>query len=204
MERTVSGEGSFQDVVSRVRGAGATNIDYNDFLKSLSSILAGKFPSLHATDISAIASDTLVGFLGLKERGAAERLEKPAAYVVTMALNRARDHFRARQSLETSELSIEPATLAELIAVDEGTDVGTSLSSAATIRLVQDSLALAKDKGDSTAFRVAVCFLDNADLDGKTPTNRSVARQLGMSHTGVADALQRFRGYVEAASGRRG
>jgi DNA-directed RNA polymerase specialized sigma24 family protein len=125
----------------------------------------------------------------------------PYAFLRTMVKNAIADQWR--QTFRTAALT-DPD---DLITQQDASVVGKPLSSdddaivrlidtAASIQLVQAALRLARTKGDSTAFRVAVSFMNRAAEQGRPPSNRAIAEDLKLSHVGVAKALTRYREYL--------
>jgi hypothetical protein len=81
-------------------------------------------------------------------------------------------------------------------------NVARHLDARADAQIVRDALASVYRDGDTTSFKVVSYLLDTLQRDGTLPSNRTVAAQLGLSHTGVAKALTRFAQIVTALGGR--
>lgn len=80
---------------------------------------------------------------------------------------------------------------------DELTDeLAALLDGTSSARTLKQALGLATRRQDETAVRVAVHLLGEARRTGRVPSNRSAGRALGLSHAGVAKALQRLRDYI--------
>jgi hypothetical protein len=63
--------------------------------------------------------------------------------------------------------------------------------------LVRIALSTAHEAGDTTLVRVVTYLLDEIEQTGGVPSNRAAAEALGLSHTGVANALRRYRDLID-------
>jgi hypothetical protein len=54
---------------------------------------------------------------------------------------------------------------------------------------------------DDTVVRVVFTWLEVAADTGEPPSARAVAERIGMSHTAVSDAMERFKKYLPRGTG---
>ena len=92
---------------------------------------------------------------------------------------------------------VEPELLPESPGTDD--EVASALAGSATAQIVRAALGEARQVGDHTAYVVVTRLLDEVDRTGTRPSNRELARQIGVSHTAVAKALARFQSYMKLA-----
>lgn len=119
-------------------------------------------------------------------------------YVYRAAYNAAVDRWRHRRLVSAREL---PVSEWDLVPQDVGDDVvAARIDVEATADEVARALAAARDAGDVLAFTVVTAALDRAQTDGRRPSNRVLAAELGVSHTAVNNALGRFRRFLDAAA----
>jgi len=187
---------SFAERMARVPGD-LTDEDYRMALGVVGDFLRRRFVGVSQADLDDMVSEVMLRFLRLKEEGRLDASQQPASYLLRLAQWVALDFLRVRARHQRGEVLLEPDLILEPAGTDD--EVAAAIDRAATAHLVRGALERARSAGDVTAFRVATCLLDEAERSGVRPSNRRVAEQLGLSHTGVAKALLRFRSYLEPA-----
>ncbi len=161
------------------------------------------FPSLagpeECEDLAATVVETI---LRSSRAGRLDPAQKPGAYVLRAARNAAVDRVRRRATAAQHETAL-PASLLECVASggSELTDdhVARKLDGAANAAAIRAALSRAKDVGDATTVRVIASLLDGIAETGVAPSNRQLAGIVGVSHTGVAKCLLRFRDHLHWA-----
>ena len=97
-------------------------------------------------------------------------------------------------------ISVDASVLENVALSDD--DVARLVERRATVEMFAVVLRRARHDGDVTVFRLVTYLLDQADQTGQVPSNRAAAAALGLSHTGVAKALARFRALLSEAMGK--
>lgn len=167
----------------------------SDALHVLGSYIRTRFPTISHDDARDIAGDAVASLLR-RMRDAEIDPERVAGYLLTAVRNGGVDHLkRARHQ---RELSTAPEYLPDTPASEA--DVVARLDRGATVKRVRHALLAARSDGDATAYRVAACLLDQIEMTGEQPSSRRLAELCGLSHTGVAKALQRFRAYLDESA----
>jgi DNA-directed RNA polymerase specialized sigma24 family protein len=168
--------------------------DFGEANRQVRRYVRGRFRDLTVQEVEDVASEVMIRFLRVMADGRLDAARQPAGYLWAVCRSVALDHLRVLTRNRREVLSA-PALLPELAGDD---DIALAIDRAATADLVRSALAVARSKGDTTAFQVATCLLDEAARSGRRPSNRAIAGKLGtISHTGVADALRRFGVYLQ-------
>jgi DNA-directed RNA polymerase specialized sigma24 family protein len=168
--------------------------DFGGANRQVQAYLRGQFPGLARQDVEDISSEVMIRFLRVIADARLDAAQQPAAYLWAVCRSTALDHLRA-SSRRRREVLSEPALLPERPGDDE---IALAVDRSATAERVRAALAVARQRGDTTAFKVATCLLDEAARSGQRPSNRAIAAALGdISHTGVANALRRFGSYLQ-------
>ena len=165
--------------------------DYEQVLSFLGGYISRHFPFVQQPDREDHASEAMARMLAAARAARVDFDNNPVGYLTAIAGNIVRDQSRsaAKRSAGTPVRDVEDLRLPDEAAA-------ARLEQVATVELVRTALRVAVDCGDETAVRVVVLFLDRAQLTGERPSNREIALALDRSHTGVANALVRFRDYV--------
>ncbi|BFU46899.1 hypothetical protein [Krasilnikovia sp. MM14-A1004] len=150
-------------------------------------------PPLSGADLDEIANDAVARLVESGRRGLVDEARNPAGYLVKIASNQAIAAIRRGQRT----VPVDTTHPGLLSMTDE--QAAARLDEAATPDVIQQAMALAYSRRDSTAIRVATHLLDQIQRTGKAPSNRACAQVLGLSHEGVGKALRRLRTYISAA-----
>ena len=153
-------------------------------------------PPLSPEDTDDLAQDAVIQLLGALRRGLVRPGASPTGYLLAIAVNRARTLLRPARR----EVPVE--NLGNLMLTDD--EAVARLDRIATADLVRNAMRNAQVDGDATAVRVGTYFLDEIQRTGETPSSRTAAEALHLSHTGVAKALRRLRRYLCEASSEQG
>jgi hypothetical protein len=171
---------------------------YERILQAIRHHLARWFPHDQVEELSL---EVVAQLLEASRRGGVghqRQFANPVGYVLNAAKYSAFDQWRfaqRRSGRDTSWDAIEEP--AALLATDD--EIAKRFDQEATAQAIRQALAAAAEAGDATAVRVVTYILDRLEQDDM-PSNRAVSTELGLSHTGVAKALARFRAYLEPAS----
>jgi uncharacterized protein YerC len=112
------------------------------------------------------------------------------AYLFTVARHQLiRERLRSARNVNLPDM--EQLALSDDAAVK-------ALDNVATIADVRSVLQRVAASDDTTMYQVAVCMLNITQQTGSVPSTRTVARVLGLSHTGVAKAIERMKRYFAA------
>jgi len=157
-----------------------------------------RIPSHDAEEAAAAA---LSRFVVAAQEGRVNR-QQGMGYLMRIARNEAvdvlRSGYRRRESL-AGGVTLETHPHAEHPSDD---NVARSFSDHTNAAAIRSAFATAVAKKDATAVRVVTYVLDRIYETGTPPSNRHVGDALGVSHTGVAKALSRFRAYLVEGEGR--
>lgn len=164
--------------------------DYRDVSAALRSFLARRYPWFSPTDLEDVSASAIERMLRASRAGRIDPNGRPAGYLLAIARNAAVSQMRH----VGREVSIDEPSFPDPASDDE--TASAAIEREVTARQVREALAAARKNGDTTLFRAATYFLDEAQLTGHHPSYRQVAEALGLSHTGVAKALQRLRAYL--------
>jgi DNA-directed RNA polymerase specialized sigma24 family protein len=151
-------------------------------IASLRRYVTARFPDLDADDV---VQATITGLL---ERGhRIDDVESARAYLLGATRYRAIDTLRARN--RRPQVPLE--AIGEQPTGDD--DVARLIDLSATRASVYESLQASVIAGDELLVRVVTVWLDVAEEQGHAPSTREIAPLVGVSHTSVAKALERFR-----------
>lgn len=104
-----------------------------------------------------------------------------------------------RQLLKEQSRSARDANLLDIEQLALSDDAAVKvLDSVATVADVRNVLRRIAASGDATMYQVAVCMLNIIQRTGSVPSTREVAQLLGLSHTGIAKAIERMKRYFAA------
>jgi DNA-directed RNA polymerase specialized sigma24 family protein len=167
---------------------------FRDGIAALSRYLQRRYSSsLSSGDIDDLAADSVSQLYEASRRGLVVETGNPTGYLLRIAINNALAQIRrSRRHLPVDALA------GDLLLSDNET--AARLNQFATADMVQQAMRHARDQDDVTAVRVATYLLDEIQRTGVAPSNRKTAEALGLSHAGVAKALHRLRGYIDAAN----
>jgi RNA polymerase sigma factor (sigma-70 family) len=150
---------------------------------------------LSRDEVDDVIADVLLRVFDASHRGRLPVAGNPVGYLLVMARNAAISHLRRT----SREVSAQLVDLIHTSASDD--DLARGLECQADAEAVRQALRAAVAAGDQTVVRVVTYVLDHLAELGTMPSNRVVANELGLSHTGVAKALTRFREHLVAAGG---
>jgi len=172
-----------------------------DELKAIRSLimiyLRGRLS--RAVDVEDLTQDTLMRLIQRQlksNRIEAREVRNPIGYVLGVAQRTAVDHWRATH-VEGGAIDLNEDI--ELIPASDD-EIARLLDRQAGAQQVRDALKLAVAHRDETVVRVVAFILDHLQEHGQPPSNRSVGSALGLSHTGVAKALDRYRSLLAQAA----
>ncbi|MEV5438201.1 sigma-70 family RNA polymerase sigma factor [Streptomyces sp. NPDC052682] len=134
-----------------------------------------------------IAQEALERFIKAVRAGRVDPDRSPAGYLLTVAMNVARDKERGPDTTP-----FEDAVPVLGTEIDQVTRMLDALASASTVRR-----ALARASNDQMVLDVVAAWLDLAHRNGREPTSREVAVMVGISKTTVANVLARFRSLLQ-------
>lgn len=103
------------------------------------------------------------------------------------------DHIRA---LEREQRDLEYALRGTDFSASFDT-VGDLLRSRTAVEIVDRAMDRARRRGDRTTFQVASLLLDLMETEGAMPSDRRIAKELGISHVAVGKARLRLRSLLE-------
>ncbi|MDX5970198.1 sigma factor [Rhodococcus opacus] len=169
-----------------------------EFSSQLENQIRSRYPRISQLEAQEITQDVLLRYLKLRDANKLDPDGNPYGYLQSIIRTTVIDRHRRDSRLARYEETLDPARLSFVLG---DRNIDDPFHDSGTIHLVQAALSRAVEAKDYTAFRVAVCFLDKSESDGRTPSNRAIADELQVSHTGVAKALKRFRDYVIEISG---
>jgi DNA-directed RNA polymerase specialized sigma24 family protein len=153
--------------------------------------LRGRFVGQIAeTDLEEIASDAVQRFMTAARQGRVSASGNPSGYLARIAMNAAIDRLRKDHRMTL----VDPSDLVDLggsYATDD--EIAARLDGRADASLIRRALSAARGAGDSTVVRVVTYLLEEIERTGEVPSARAAGAALGLSHTGVAKALERFR-----------
>lgn len=169
-------------------GDDLTSADYQTGIRLLAGYIRYKYPSL-AYDCDDLAADVMLKVVKRASNGQPlDADSNPASFLRQMTDWVALDRLRSVRSHENLDVLNEWSL--------EDDQVAQSLDRTVNADLVVRALARARQEGDNTAFKVATLFLAEAESSGRAPTQRAIAKELGLSQEGVRQALLRYRRYL--------
>jgi len=129
-----------------------------------------------------------------------DRIENPGGWLRRVVQNAAVDRLR-RRAREESRVSLEEY---EGLVSSEAADeiVARRLDQQANTQLVKDALALAVADQAPGVVRVVTWILNYLEDYGEMPSQRTVGKAVGVSHTAVQKSLSRYRTYLAQAAGK--
>jgi DNA-directed RNA polymerase specialized sigma24 family protein len=172
-------------------GSEPSAADHERVRAALQMFLLAQFPALGAAELLDVVDETVARLLeASREQG--RSLEHPSAWLFTVARREAIDRLRRDRSepLEEGHLVEDDDRLAALI------DRNASRT------VIEGAFRRAYAANDHVAVRVVMAWLDTAEAVGSEPSSRTLAEEIGYSHTTINEALARFRGYVADELGR--
>jgi len=191
-------------VVSRLglHSSHVSNQELRTLTAWLEGVLRARFRGQIAeTDLEEIALDAIQRFMTMSQSGKVSSSGNPTAYLAHMAKNAAIDRLRKERRMAL----MYPSDLVDLggsYATDD--EIAARLDGSADARRVRSALSVAHSEGDNTVVQVITYLLEEIEETGRFPSSRVAGAALGLSHTGVAKALERFRGFLsrtDASSG---
>jgi len=166
-----------------------SSADYTELRDALRRYLASRFPTLTPDDVDDVSAETVERVLAAARRGRVDPKGNPAGYLLRAAHNAAVQRLRRSRETPTPNWQVPDA-----VGDDE---VASALLRRADATAVRRALAAAYRAEDTTVVRVVTYLLDELEETGVLPSNRRAGADLGLSHTGVAKARERFRAFVE-------
>jgi DNA-directed RNA polymerase specialized sigma24 family protein len=155
--------------------------------RKLPSYLRFRFSSLSEDEVQDVASDALMSVLAavgrMSDKGAS--IEYPMAYLRATADRSAYVLLRKK-----AHLHLDIDDVAPIMSDDAAAAAFNGSATSIDIKLFMRQLA---DDDDESAYKVLSYLLDEIQQTGRTPTSREIGAKVGLSHTGVAKALQRIR-----------
>lgn len=171
--------------------------DLAELMGASRRFLAGTCSWLCRDDIDDVTMEAITRVLQAGRQGRVVTSGNPIGYLLVVARNAA----VSRQRRSRREVPyLEEGLPAELVRSDD--DVARMLDRDTDADAIRQALATTVAAGDATAVRVVAYLLDRVQAGGSMPSQRAAAADLGLSHTGVAKALRRFREHLTRA--RRG
>ncbi len=179
----------FAELVARDPAA-LTGDAYRLGLQLIQRYVRARFGGQHSQDIEDISSEVMIRLIKLQQANQLDPARQPAAYLGNLIKWVALDHIKAHaRGVRKNDLEATLQITDQALADDQ---VAGVINQSATASIVRSAMAITRGRGDHTAFRVVTAFLDLAHQTGERPTNRALAAHLHLSHTGVANALDRF------------
>ena len=192
-ERDREGADPVADLATAVMNRAPTTPDAAQALRILRLSALRISPGLTDDEAQDLVHEAVARLAGRANKGL--RLEgrsAHAAYLYT-TLRRVIAEYR-RLPRHRREVTVDQFT-AEAELVDDA--AAARLHRAATADSVRSALVRARSRGDGTAFQVGTYILDKIQETGSYPNSRETGDALGISHTAVAKALERLRGYFD-------
>jgi hypothetical protein len=163
---------------------------YRQGLHLIQRYIRARFGGQQSQDIEDISSEVMIRLIKLQQTKQLDPARQPAAYLGNLIKWVALDHIKAHaRGVRNNDVEATLQITEHALADDQ---VAGVINQSATASVVRTAMAITRGRGDHTAFRVITAFLDLAHQTGERPTNRALAAQLKLSHTGVANALERF------------
>jgi len=147
------------------------------------------FPTISHEAWEDLVDEAVVRFLEKCADGEIRREGNPAAYLLQITRNAAIDHVRKQGKEATGQ------ALPDVTGGDDA--IAASVDATAGRQAVEAGLRAAWEAGDDTVVQVVLAWLTAAAAEpGTAPSSRKVAQATGLSHTGVSDAMARFKRYL--------
>ena len=164
-----------------------TQRDVTSLEHGLTVWLGSRLPGIGVEKRAEYAGEAVQRFLIAASQGRVrvDSAGEPAAYLRQTARNLALDEAKSPRA------RAEP--LNEAVAAEGDQALLRMFDRAATRARIVQGIRRSWDEADGTSVRVMMEWIRLAESDGEAPSNRAVAASLGMSHTAVNDALERFR-----------
>jgi hypothetical protein len=183
----------FDRKVARLASLLADDAPVSGDLRAVEAELLRRLSSYEPrVDTEAVAQEAILRLLQLLRSESQERVRHPAALLLVIARRLALDQLRSARVQRTEPL---PGELLEAPGDDDA--LAALLSRDATAQVVADAMRTAAHRGDYVTVRCVAVWLDLAEQHGAAPTSREVAALASVSHTTVANALARFRRYLD-------
>jgi DNA-directed RNA polymerase specialized sigma24 family protein len=180
---------TFAELVAR-DPAVLTGDAYRQGLHLIQRYIRARFGGQQSQDIEDISSEVMIRLIKLAQTNQLDSARQPAAYLGNLIKWVALDYIKSQaRGVRNNDLEATMQITDKALADDQ---VASVINQAATASIVRSAMAITRSRGDRTAFRVVTAFLDLAGQTGEKPTNRALASHLHLSHTGVANALDRF------------
>jgi len=171
---------------------------YRHGLHLIQRYIRARFGGQQSQDIEDISSEVMIRLIRLQKTNQLDPARQPAAYLGNLIKWVALDHIKVHaRGVRNADLEASLQITDQALADDQ---VAGVINQSATASIVRSAMAITRGRGDHTAFRVVTAFLDLAHQTGERPTNRALATHLQLSHTGVANALERFTKDLEKAA----
>jgi DNA-directed RNA polymerase specialized sigma24 family protein len=140
------------------------------------------------TDLEEIAQDAVYRFMDATRRGKVSA--SPGGYLTRIAINAAIDRLRRDHRM----VLVDPADLVDVADTYSTEDeIAARLDGSPDAGCIRRALSTAHEAGDNTVVKVVTYLLEEIEQTGEVPSARAAGAALGLSHTGVAKALERFR-----------
>jgi len=169
--------------------------DVDGVLRWLMSTLRRRFADFAEADLEDVIQEAILKFRRSARSGTVNLARNPSGYLLRTATNTAIDKWRATSQRSTLVDPTDFAGLADSGATPDD-DVAARMDARADAARVRKALSAAHKAGDETTVRVVSYLLEEVELHGQLPSNRAAGEALGLSHTGVANALKRFRDLI--------
>jgi DNA-directed RNA polymerase specialized sigma24 family protein len=163
-------------------------------MRALLLYLRHRFPGMNGDDLSEATHEAVARLAASARVGGVRGTRtggRPGGYLLRTAENLIIDQLRSARW--SREQPIPNTLLVDLVLTDD--EAARTLDRRATTDMVRHVLSQIQAAGDATAFRVAAHMLDVIQRTGRVPSNRQTALACGVSHTTVADVLQKLRRY---------
>lgn len=125
------------------------------------------------------------------------------AYVQTAMVHESHRSMRARLvAVQDSSLvadSPSEGVINQRLVMTDADVVRAVFDERATQEDVRNAMREIATSGDKSMYRVLTCMFNSIQRTGEVPSNRQIAKEVGLSHTGVAKTLKRMQEYFETA-----
>lgn len=172
-----------------------SQIDLHELIRTIERYVGRRYANVSSHDAEEIATEAILRVLQANKAGRLKLTGDPTGYLVAVARNIVFD--RSRTWAKHSEVPV--SSLESLGAENpDNSAIAEFINQDAARESIRRALATARSDGDHTTYRVITFVLNEAERTGELPSNREVASHLGLSHTGVAKSLARFRRILES------